>query len=160
MAILTKSGRNAMAAAIKAQAIHLAWGAGDPAWDFTSVPEPITATALIDEVGRRSVTQAQFCLPDAQGEIIVPEGRFTASADPTNYLYFRFLFDYEDAPAAVIREIGVFVGTVVSPEVPDGQDYISPAQVIDPGQLLTLERIGKINRSETVRQQFEQVIQF
>jgi hypothetical protein len=160
MAILTKSGRAAMAASIKAQEIHLAWGSGDAAWDASPVPEPVTATGLVAEIGRRRVTQAQFCLPDTSGSIRVPEGRFEPSATPTNYLFLRFMFDYEDAPTAVIREIAVFVGTELDPSVPVGQDYVDVAQVVDPGQLLTLERPGRINRSSTVRQQFEQVIQF
>lgn len=160
MAILTKSGRAAMAASIKAQAIHLAWGSGDEAWDSVPVPEPVTATALVAEVGRRRVTQAQFCTPDPQGEIRVPEGRFAPSDEPTNHLFLRFLFDYLDSPDATIREIAVFIGTEVSPSVPAGQDYVTADKVASPGQLLTLERIGRINRSSTVRQQFEQVIQF
>lgn len=160
MAILTKSGRAAIAASIKAQSIHLAWGSGEESWDTTPVPEPITATALVAEIGRRRVTQSQFCTPDPLGEIRVPEGRFSPSAEPTNYLFLRFLFDYTDSPSAVIREIAVFIGTEVDPSVPPGQDYVTANKVINPGQLLTLERIGRINRSSTVRQQFEQVIQF
>lgn len=33
MALLTRSGRTAMAASLKNQSIHLAWGRGDPAWE-------------------------------------------------------------------------------------------------------------------------------
>ena len=160
MAILTKSGRAAIAAAIKAQNVYMAWGSGDAAWDLNPVPAPVTATALVAEIGRRRIAQALFCLPDPLGELIVPEGRFTASAEPTNFLYMRFLFDYVDAPSAIIREVAVFVGTEVSPSVPAGQDYVTPSQVIDPGQLLLLERPGRINRSTNVRQQFEFVTQF
>ena len=47
MAILTNSGRVAMAQSVKAQPIHLAWGSGSAAWDTTPVPESITATALL-----------------------------------------------------------------------------------------------------------------
>lgn len=36
MAILTRSGRAALAAAIKAQTLHLALGEGDPDWDTTA----------------------------------------------------------------------------------------------------------------------------
>ena len=50
MAILTNSGRVAMAMSVKAQDLHLAWGSGDAAWDTTPVPESITAEALLGSV--------------------------------------------------------------------------------------------------------------
>lgn len=160
MAILTDSGRAAAAAAIKAQSIHMAWGSGDPGWDVTPVPEPADSTALVNEVGRRRVTQTLFCLPDPEGELVVPTGRFTASAEPTKYLYLRFAFDFTDASASTIREIAVFSGTVAQPSVPPGQDYLTPAEIDDPGLMVVLERIPALIRSASVRQQFEYVIQF
>lgn len=160
MAILTDSGRAAVAAAIKAQAVHLAWGSGSTDWDVTPPTENISTTALLAEVGRRKVTQALFCTPSPTGEIVVSEGRFTISDTPTKYLYLRFAFDFTDAQDAVIRELGIFVGTVVDPVVPAGQDYIVPAEVDDQGQLLALEYIDKLQRSPQIRQQFEFVVQF
>lgn len=160
MAILTNSGRAAVAAAVKSQTIHMAWGSGDAAWDDTPVPEPAEATALVNELGRRRITQALFCLPDPQGELVVPSGRFTVSEAPTKYLYMRFSFDFSDAPASTIREVGIFTGTVVKDTVPAGQDYVVPSEVEHPGQMLALERIPKMERSASVRQQFEFVIQF
>ena len=50
----------ALAAALASQTLHFAWGTGDAAWDTAPVPEPIDATALVNEVGRRLVTQVQF----------------------------------------------------------------------------------------------------
>ncbi len=38
MAILTASGRAALAAAIKQQTLHLALGEGDPLWDTSAPP--------------------------------------------------------------------------------------------------------------------------
>lgn len=35
MALLTKSGRTALADSLRKQTIHLAWGTGDPAWETT-----------------------------------------------------------------------------------------------------------------------------
>ncbi|MNE25961.1 hypothetical protein D3C81_1636360 [compost metagenome] len=160
MAILTNSGRAAVAAAVKAQALHMAWGSGDPAWDTTPITEPAEATALINEIGRRRATQVLFCTPNAQGELVVPTGRFTVSVEPTKYLYMRFSFDFVDAPASTIREVAVFVGTVPKGTVPPGQDYIVPSEVENPGQMLALEYIAKMERSADVRQQFEFVIQF
>lgn len=160
MAILTDSGRAAVAASVKSQALHMAWGSGNEAWDTAPVPESMSDAALVAEVGRRKVTQAMFCIPDAAGEIVVPNGRFTVSEAPTKYLYMRYAFDFTDSPTAVIREVGVFVGTVAKSTVPAGQDYLLPADIESPGQLLALEHVARIDRSSSVRQQFEFVIQF
>lgn len=160
MAILTDSGRAAVAVAIKGQTIHLAWGTGNASWDTTPVPEPAGATALVAEIGRRKVTQTLYCLPSADGEIEVPNGRFTVSDVPTKYLYLRFTFDFNDAPAATIRETAIFLGTVAKAGVPANQNYLAPADVEDAGKMLSLEYTAKIERSPSVRQQFEFVIQF
>lgn len=160
MAILTSSGRAAVAAAIKAQPLHLAWGAGDPAWDTSPIPPAIYDSMLVSEIGRRAITQSLFCYPDPGGEIVVPEGRFTVSEQPTNSVYMRFNFDFTDAPASDIREFGVFLGTVVSPDVPAGQKYFTLADLVLPGQMLAVERVKKFSRSAAVRQSFEFVITF
>lgn len=160
MAILTDSGRAAVATAIKAQAIHLAWGNGSVDWDSVPAPESVSTTKLVAEIGRRKVTQAMFCAPSPAGEIIVAEGRFSISQEPTKYLYLRFAYDFEDGDAEVIRELGVFVGTVVKGTVPANQDYLKPGDVADPGQLLSLQYIQKLQRGPEIRQQFELVIQF
>lgn len=160
MAILTNSGRVAMAQSVKAQAIHLAWGSGSAAWDTTPVPESITATALLAEIGRRAATYVQYCEPDADGSIIVPTGSFSETATPTKHLYMRFAFDFTDAPTSTIRELAVFVGTLTNPALPPGQMYFEPAQVTDPGTLLVIEHIQKFERSASVRQTFEFVVTF
>ena len=147
MAILTTSGRTAMAVAIAAQPLHLAWGSGDPAWDDALIPEPIDATALVQEVGRRAVTLVQFCQPDPDGELIVPSGRFAISAEPTQHLYLRFNFDFADAAAGLIREAGVFLGSVVQSGLPEGQRYFAPADLASPGTLLALERRDRAIKS-------------
>lgn len=158
MAILTTSGRTAMAVAVASKPIHLAWGQGDAAWDTTPVPEPVSATALVDEVGRRVATSIGYCTPDPAGEIVVPTGEFTASATPTNHLYLRFNFDFADASDKAIREAAVFIGTQVIEGLPIGQKYFLPSQIADGGILLALERFTKITRSPTVRQSFEFVL--
>lgn len=160
MAILTNSGRIAMAISVKAQPIHLAWGAGSATWDTTPVPESIESTTLLTEVGRRKATYVNYCTPDEAGEIIVPTGRFSESVEPTKHLYMRFGFDFTDAPAAVIRELAVMVGSLTNPELPPGQMYFEPADVIEAGTLLVIEHIQKFERSASVRQTFEFVVTF
>lgn len=149
-----------MAISVKAQPIHLAWGAGSSAWDTTPEPESIDAAALLAEVGRRKATYVNYCTPDPDGVIIVPTGNFTESATPTKHLYMRFGFDFTDAPNATIRELAVFVGTQTDPELPPGQMYFEPANVDDPGTLLVIEHIQKFDRSASVRQTFEFVVTF
>lgn len=158
MAILTTSGRTALAMAVVQQPLHLAWGSGDPDWDDNPVLEPVSATDLVDEAGRRVATFVGYCTPDAEGDIIVPTGRFQSSEAPTNNIYLRFNFDFGDSPTAQIREAAVFMGTTIVEGLPLGQRYFSPSQIASPGILLSLERFTKIIRSPTVRQSFEFVL--
>ena len=230
MAILTTSGRAALAAAIKAQTLHLALGEGDPLWDTTKAistpfdeagvialgfthlanirvtsldeqteylldgdysaharegvirrlpastipeggdvtlhfkiehpPESIGQTALLREVGRRVVDEVHFVTADPEGEIVVPTGRYRLSADPTNHLFIRVRFDFEDAATSVVREQGLFVGTQTDPALPIGQKFFIPAQVADPGILLVLQHSVPIVRQPSTRETFEFVVTF
>lgn len=160
MAILTNSGRVATATAVKSQEIHLAWGSGSEQWDILADPGNIADTTLVSEIGRRRAAYVAYCLPDAAGAIQVPDGRFVESATPTKHLYMRFSFDFDDAPAASIRELGVFVGTKVLGSIPPGQMYFVPSELADPGMLLMLEHIQRFDRSPSVRQSFEFVVNF
>lgn len=160
MAILTNSGRVAMAEAVMQRPIHLAWGSGNAAWDTTPVPVTTSETALVNEIGRRKVTQVRYCTPDAGGEIVVPTGTFTESLVPTRHLYLKFNYDFTDAPAASIREVAVFIGTTTDPGLPVGQMYFEPGDIVTPGILLVVERTPKFDRSPSVRQSFEFVVTF
>lgn len=161
MAILTTSGRTALAISVAGQPLHLAWGTGDPSWDSTPVPEPVGATALLAEVGRRASPQLLYVAPDAAGSLSLPSGRWSISAQPTNNLYMRFAFDYTDGSTATIRELGVFVGGTIKAAVTSaspGKLYFDPADIQTPGTLLALQRVPKILRSPAVRQAFEFVL--
>ncbi|WP_250266056.1 hypothetical protein, partial [Rhodovastum atsumiense] len=186
MAILTRSGRTALAIALLEQPIHLAWGTGLAAWDDTPAAESATATALVAEVGRRALTESRFVMnlgdwvvdqigPPPNGTtkddwglqhadlvpagklLVVPTGRYVdVNPTPSNEVYVRFQFDYEDgaSPPATIREIGVFVGTVIKPSVitaTPGKMYFPPADLQDPGKLLALQHNPKIVRQGNVR---------
>jgi hypothetical protein len=174
MAILTKTGRAAIAAAIAARPLHLAWGTGNPDWDATTgtedtedEPESTEATGLIHEIGRRELTSWQFVVPDEEGDISVANvdnpsiiDKFSPSPDnaPTNNLFLRFRFDFGDAATATIREVGIFMGTVTDPELPPGQKYFTPDEIEDPGILLAIEHTPFFNRQPSVRQTFEHVL--
>ncbi len=227
MAILTKSGRAAIAASIKQQPIHLAWGTGDPTWEslheaektfaddqitldhhpiknvtlkqgetafisgtdysvdsvmgiitrlpngnlennatvsisytYAAPPEPITANALLNEVGRRTADEVLFCVGDEDGDLITPTGRFKASSTPTNNLFLRFTFDFDNASNQIIRELGVMVGTEINSELPPGQRYFEPQDIIHSGILLVLERTVPLIRTAATRETFSFVVTF
>lgn len=160
MAILTKAGRTAIAEAMKAEALHLAWGPGDGTW--TSAPaEDANATALTGEIGRRLVTSVEYVVPDSAGDIeIAGVGLFSLSVTPTNRLLVTTQFDFADAPTAVIRQIGLFVGTVTDSGLPAGQRYFAPGDITSPGRLLQLENRSPIYRSSGTRERFEILLAF
>lgn len=169
MAILTASGRTAIAQSIAAQPIHFAWGTGNASWDTTPVAEDVNAIGLVNEVGRRAATSVQYVNPSNTGDIIVPvfndasgstvSKRFVLSATPTPHLYMRFNFDFTDASASVIREIAVFVATQVKTGLPAGQLYFVPNDLQSAGTLLALEHLADaILRSPNSRQSFEFVL--
>lgn len=158
MGILTESGRIALAEAVSAQTMHMAWGLGDGEWT-TPPDESGVATTLINEVGRRAVTSVQFVSPDEAGEIVMPGGNYMASIIPTNYLHITALFDFADAGSLVIREAGLFIGTQTDAGLPPGQKYFVPAEVTDPGRLLHLENLAPLYRSVAIQENFQLVIE-
>lgn len=158
-ATLQDSGRIALAIALKAMPMHLAWGNGLPAWDTTPEGEPTNATALVAEVGRRKVTSVEYVTPDAAGAITMPTGeRFSISATPTAWLYARTVFDFADADGQTIREVALFVGGTTDAALPAGQHYFTPAQVTSLGRMYLCDRGERIVRNGTTYQAFDYVL--
>jgi len=160
MAILTTSGRTALARSVAAQPLHLAWGSGDPAWDTVPVAEDPDAEALEAELGRRPVSELRFVVEDEAGAVETPEGKFSVlpNGQYSNNLYVKFNFDYDDAPTASIREVAVFVGTQKKATVPSGKFYLEPTDIDDFGTLLAIQHRPRIIRSGDTRQSFELVL--
>lgn len=216
MALLTQSGRTALAVSLHTQPVHLAWGTGDAAWEtshtqsFTfeanqialphapvknvtladvadgysvdlqtgvitrqdaSVPDTVTvaytvatppeamqATSLVYEVGRRVMDTICFCTPDPEGLLVTPTGRFSESTVPTNQLYFRCTFDFQDGATETIRELGIFIGTEISDACPPGQRYFLPTDLANPGILLVLENTVPLIRTPATREAFSFVV--
>lgn len=171
LASLTKTGRAAIARAIAERPLHLAWGSGDPAWDDADaeLPSQVNATALVNEVGRRVVSSVGFVLPDDEGNIVIPvgigadgdvqEARYTSVPGPTPYIYIRVNYNFADASNVTIREFGLFMDTVVMPDLPPGQRYFVPAELESPGLLLAAQIVvPSIQRSPAVRQSIEFVL--
>ncbi|WCR54472.1 MAG: hypothetical protein PG981_001494 [Wolbachia endosymbiont of Ctenocephalides orientis wCori] len=96
-------------------------------------PETIASAKLLNELGRCVIDEVLFCTGDENGELITPTGRFKPSNVPTNNLYLKTTFDFTDAANQVIRELGVMVGTKVKEELPPGQRYFEPQELVDHG---------------------------
>lgn len=172
LATLTKSGRAAIAAAIAARRIDLAWGYGEENWDEledSQLPGLVDRTALFNEIGRRKVSIVAFAEPNDQGDVVVPTGllpdgsvetaRYRTQTEPTPYLYFRVNFDFQDASSATIRELGIVMDTETDPDLPPGQMYFRPAEIVSPGRLLAMQILRpSILRSASIRQTIEFVL--
>lgn len=116
-------------------------------------------TALVNEVGRRIASSIEFVVPDDNGNISTPGGqRWTISTTATRYLYTSVLFDYLEAKDETIREVGIFVDGTRAAGVPEGQLYLTPDQVAEPGYLLLLDRFAGKVRSPSERQGFSYVL--
>ena len=105
-------------------------------YTYATPPEPITASTLLHEVGRRTADEVLFCVGDEDGDLITPTGRFKASSTPTNNLFLRFTFDFDNASNQIIRELGVMVGTLTKPDLPPGQRYFAQTYIDESGILL------------------------
>lgn len=172
LATLTNVGRAGIAQDICERQIAIGWGTGLPAWDSlpdSALPSLIDRTALYNEVGRRKVSAKGYCLPATNGSIIVPIGqlpdgtvdvaRYEAAPEPTPYLYFRANYEFGDASASVIREIGLFQDTVFASNLPAGQQYFLKSQIASPGRLLSMQILRPaILRSPSIRQMIEFVL--
>ncbi|MDD3676885.1 hypothetical protein, partial [Thauera propionica] len=121
MAILTTSGRAALAAAIKEQTLHLALGEGDPLWDTTK-----SLSASFDEAGEitlgftylanlrvTSLDEATEYLLDVDYSANAREGvirRLPASSIPEGgEVTVHFKIEHPPEPigqTALLREVG------------------------------------------------------
>jgi hypothetical protein len=161
MAILTQSGRTAIANALSKRPLHVAWGTGDGVW-LTPPSESVSATSLMAEIGRREITQWAFIVPDVAGAINIRNSKYSLSPGgaPTRYLYVEANFDFSDASGSVVREVAVFSDAVLVSGLPSGQKYFAPSEVAAPGIMLYLENIDPIFRSPAIQENFRTVIIF
>lgn len=157
MAILTNAGRSELVRSISTQPIYMGWGRGDSQWQTPSAESP-DAITLQDPVGYRKATNVSFCKPDLTGEISVSSGRFSTTLEPSRHLYLQFRYDFVDAVGETIREIGVFLNTETTQDLPEGQMYFNQSQIEQSGQLLLLENYRALYRDEGVRESFDFVL--
>ena len=157
MGVLVNAGRIKMCSLIKASTLHVAWGNGDVAWDTTPEAEPLGATALVAEIGRRAATQVEFCVPDDGGDIITPSGKYSISPSPTQSLFIRANFDFTDSVGETIREAAVFSDGIVS--APPGTTYFTPGYVSSGGSLLILKRFTAFVRGSDTNETLNFVLE-
>lgn len=157
MGVITTSGRELIASSVASGGLHLAWGQGG---SWTTPPaENIASTGLIAELGRRIPEEISFVVPDSLGDIILQSGRYSRSNVPTRWLFVLTQFGFNEEPAAIVREIGLFKGSqFTNPGV--GQKYFVASQVSNPGKMLHVQNLAPIIRSNLNREVFPIVIQF
>lgn len=119
----------------------------------------VTQTALAAEIGRHTVTDCYFLTPDAGGTIQAKSGaRFNQTSTPTRYLRISATFELDDAPTSTIKEVAIFLGTVVVGGLPAGTRYFTTDQLSDAGQAVVIENIDPITRNAATSQGFATVI--
>ncbi len=154
MAIITIPGRAGIAKSIKNSPLFIAWGTGSNEWtDSEKVAEDPARDSLFNEVGRRVVDSVVFCVGDDDGDIVTPTGRWKESETPTNNLFIRAAFDFEDANGFTIREYGLFANTIIKSDRPTGQKYFLLEDIEDPGELLMIENCVPLIRTGDTRQE-------
>lgn len=154
MAIITIPGRAGIAKSIKNSPLFIAWGTGSNEWtDSEKVAEDPARDSLFNEVGRRVVDSVVFCGSDDDGDIVTPTGRWKESETPTNNLFIRAAFDFEDANGFTIREYGLFANTIIKSDRPTGQKYFLLEDIEDPGELLMIENCVPLIRTGDTRQE-------
>lgn len=159
--ILTTNYKHHLAQHIIDSELMLAWGTGDENWqdDDFSTANQSAETALSAELGRRVLVIKTFALPDAGGEIQLPNGSYTATTEPSDIVYLKCLFEYDDEPTAVIREYGVFMNSKTNASLPVGQQYFSAADVVDAGLMISYSRLRTpLYRTADTRQAIEIII--
>lgn len=170
-AIIPDTGRATLAKSLAMRRLYLAIGVGDPAWDAPDavLPSLKSATGLHAEIGRRAVTSTGFVVVDEAGDIVVPggigsdgavlEARYRLVQHATPYLYLRTNFDYSDARNSTLREIALFADSVIRAELPPGQRYFEPADIVEQGDLIAVQILpDNLNRTYAVRQTNEWVL--
>lgn len=160
MQVLQDAGRIALAQALAAMPVYIAWGRGDGAWTVPPAT-PSNRTALLDEIGRRKVVDVAYALPAsaADYDVELPGNiYYKRSVEPTPYLLLATTFGFEEAVGETVRECAVFFGTTTAVGVPAGQRYLEPADIATPGAMYSLEYRAPTPRSGTTKATEEIVI--
>ena len=166
--VMVNNGHIALAISAYNTEYYLAWGEARSDTDIsnwraenTPPSEDPTVTDLLKEVGRRVVTEKAYVTEDKEnGTIETNDTKWARSSTPTNNLYLMFKFEAKDAPAAVLRQVGLFTGTQKKSTVPATKYFIEPSEIENKGALFMYQNIAPIVRNTATREVFEYVITF
>jgi hypothetical protein len=160
-------GHEVLAQSVFNEDFHLAWGKtpdvfDTTGWDAGDTPpaETSNTTDLMEEIGRRVVTLKAYVYEDPSGTIIANGTKWKQSVDPTRHIYLQFKFDASDAVDKVIRQIGLFQGTVHDGGQVDGTTFMIPSELTDEGTLFMYQNIEPVSRNASTREIYEYVITF
>lgn len=133
-------------AAAAGEGLRVGWGAGDPAWDDAPDDDVAGEAALQDLLGEVSAAW-QYVTPNPAGAIVAGNGaKYSAAAGVSNRIFIEAAYAAGDEPAAVIRELGIFL----NPDIAAGHEadsYVAVAHLDDIGELLAQDRITAFQRS-------------
>lgn len=108
-----------------------------------AVPQPeLTGTALVAEAGRISVSAIHHIVPfdeaeDPAANFVIVEGiKYALVAEPSRMLLFLGHLAASDGVGGPIREYGLFSRCSVDPDLPLGQTYFEPTDIVEAGTLI------------------------
>lgn len=156
---LTETARVQLAQQFYSKTLWLAWGTSNTNWNDNPPAETVTATELLNEVGRRKVLQKNYVRPNATGAIETQAGNWEISTTPTKHVYLRVVYGFTDAPTSTICQFGLFDGVEPQPGQ-ENSNYLLPAQVKTRGNLLTIENIKNIYRNNQQKEVHEIILTF
>lgn len=159
--LLTRAARIAIATSIKNKDLFLAVAAGDEEWGpnppFPSINAIATTTAAL---AFKRITHKVYCAPDpVEGTIVTPSGaKFKPVFEPTEHLYLKCVLEADEVPQLTYRELAIFMDSVMDSQLPPGQNLFMPADVVDAGTLVALQRRDVIIRQPEIREIYHTVI--
>lgn len=159
---MTNNGSIILTTLFKAKTdIFLALGTGPGGIPWVDPPEEDpTHTELLAEIGRRRITLSNYVVEDPVGTIGINNNYYSTVLTPTYQLYLKFMLDIGDAADETICQFGIFTNVVTDPILPEGQNYFTQDQLIDPGQLFFLVNIPAFTVDPVKRLIFDCVLEF
>ncbi len=163
--IMVEKGHVALAESVYNETFHLAWGklpADYPSpWQLEDNPPAPddAAEALLLEIGRRLSTVKSYAMEDANGDIVANGTKWSKTNTPTRHVYLQFKFDADDASEEIIRQLGIFIGTIPSAGN-EQKHYLLPSDIETGGTLFMAENVKPIARNNATREMFEYIITF
>ena len=164
---MVNNGHKVLAKSVFNEDFHLAWGQTPEGFDTTGwnsgeIPptEDTKATSLLGEIGRRISTFKSYVTEDPNGTIVANNSTWSQSTEPTRHIYLQFKFEASDASDKVVRQVGLFQGSVKKDTVEVGKLFLQPSDLEDEGILFMYQNIEPVSRNASTREIYEYVITF